>query len=202
MDPHPEHPIVLPAIAWLPVPQQVADILRARTKDDQSSEIGAWTANTRPTEYEVYGLIQTAASDTLAAVNLLHPDYEDPDGAACSLCTYRAAMLIELSYWPEQAAAFRGGSQSAFSEYRAMWEAGVEALTNKLAGPADGGSTYSAQYRSSTMAWIHRHGYGYAPIYEPLQAIDAQNLPEPETTQEIQPTDPVYLPIGPEVPDA
>jgi hypothetical protein len=200
MDPHPEHPIALPAITWLPSPQQVADVLRARTKDDQSAEIGAWTANTRPTEYEVRGLIQTAASDTLAAVALLHPDYDDPDGAACSLCTYRAAMLIELSYWPEQAAAFRGGSQSAFSEYRQMWLDGVEALSNKLAGPAGGGSTYSAGYHSSTLVWAHRHGYGYAAIYEPLWRMDAQNLPEPETTQSTLPTDPVYLPIGPEVP--
>jgi hypothetical protein len=201
-DPHPDHPIVLP-VAWLPTPQQVADLLRARTKDDQSNEIGAWTANTRPTEYEVAGLIQTAAGDLLAAVPALTPEYPDPERAAQTLCSYGAACLVELSYFPEQVASQRGISQSAYTEYRAMWEAGVKTLNSALAGPPSGASTYAVQLRSSTLA----AAYGgllwpqeYAPLVQPWQG--AINLPEPETAGPTVPTDPVYVPYGPEVPDA
>jgi hypothetical protein len=175
-------------IAWLPTPQDVADVLRARTKDDQSAEIGAWTANTRPTEYEVRGLIETAAGDTLAAVGPLTVDYEDPEGSARSLCTYRAAMLVELSYWPEQVAA----NQSAYAEYRTMWTDGVAALADRLvgSGAAGGGGAYSAQYLSSTRAYVAGAWIGG---YAPLAAMAAANLPEPETAEPILPTDPVEI---------
>jgi hypothetical protein len=179
---------------WLPSPQQVADLLRARTKDDNSTELGTWTANTRPTEYEVEGLIQTAAGDLLAAVDLLYPEYEDPDGAAGSLCTYRAAMLVELSYWPEQVQA----QQSAYAEYRTAWQDGVKALNKKLAGPPAGGSTYSVQTRTSTLQEVYSGALGYlAPAYADQAFMGVVNLPELETTLPILPTDPIEVPFGP-----
>jgi hypothetical protein len=187
-----EHPIV-DAPPWLPTPQQVADLLRARTKDDNSTEIGAWTANTRPTEYEVQGLIQTAAGDLLAAVDLLYPAYEDPDGAACSLCTYRAAMLVELSYWPEQVQA----QQSAYAEYRRAWEDGVKALGKKLAGPPAGGSTYTVQMRTSVLQEVYGGAWSWLGGYAAPAEVGAINLPEPETAMPILPTDPIEVPFGP-----
>jgi hypothetical protein len=156
-------------ITWLPSPQQVADMLRARTKDDQGEEIGAWTANTRPTEHEVKGLIDTAAGDLLAAVDTLPEDWEDPHGSAAALCARRAAMFIELSYWPEQAAQ----PGSVYVELRDQWDAGVRALINALAGPPQGGSTYSVQVPTSTAQLA-----GFWPWW-------ILNLPEPETTQPI-----------------
>jgi hypothetical protein len=190
--PEPAHPIADQPY-WLPSPQQVADLLRARTKDDQSQEIGTWTANTRPTEYEVEGLIQTAAGDLLAAVDLLFPDYDDPDGAANSLCTYRAAMLVELSYWPEQVAA----QQSAYAEYRRAWEDGVKALGKKLAGPPAGGSTYSVQMRTAVLEDVYSGAWGWFGAYAEPALAGAVNLPEPETAMPILPTDPIEVPLGP-----
>ena len=197
-DPHPDH--TLPhelglEVAWLPDPQEVANLLRARTKDDQSQEIGAWTANTRPTEYEVRGLTRTAAGDLLAAVPLLTPTWEDPETAAQTLCAYRTAMLVELSYWPEQVAA----QQSAYAEYRRMWEEGIEALKGALEGPASGATTYSVHTRSSTLA-LGYSGLGYPLEYQQQVQQAAINLPELETTEPTLPTDPVYVPYGPEVP--
>ena len=133
-------------IAWLPGPQDVANLLRARTKDDESNELGAWTATTRPTEYEVRGLIGTAAGDLLAAVDMLDPEWEDPHGSAAGLCARRAAMLVELSYHPEDASQ----PGSVYTEYRDQWDAGVKALIGMLAGPPGGGSTYSVQYATAT----------------------------------------------------
>lgn len=156
-------------IAWLPDPQQVANLLRARTKDAESNEVGSWTANTRPTEHEVRGLIQTAAGDLLAAVDMLDPDWEDPHGSAAALCARRAAMFIELSYHPEDASQ----TGSVYTEYRDQWTAGVEALINFLAGPPGGGSTYSVRYATATTQLAQ---------HRPWWVL---NLPEPETTQPI-----------------
>jgi hypothetical protein len=156
-------------IAWLPDPQQVADLLRARTKDSDSNEVGSWTANTRPTEYEVSGLIATAAGDLLAAVDTLDPEWNDPFGSAAALCAKRAAMFIELSYHPDDASQ----PGSVYAEYRDQWNDGVRALLDMLAGPPAGGSTYSVQYGNAT---------AQLAAFRPWWVL---NLPEPETTQPI-----------------
>lgn len=158
-----------PDIAWLPGPQQVADLLRARTKDDEGKELGSWTATTRPTEYEVGGLIDTAAGDLLAAVDMLDPDWADPYGSAAALCAKRAAMLIELSYRPEDASQ----PGSVYAEYKTQWDDGVKALIDMLAGPPAGGSTYSVRYATATTQLEQNRPWWVL------------NLPEPETTQPI-----------------
>ena len=157
--------------AWQPGPQEVANLLRARTKDDESNELGAWTANTRPTEYEVRGLIRTAAGDLLAAVDMLDPEWEDPHGSAAALCAKRAAMLVELSYHPDDASQ----PGSVYTEYRDQWNDGVKALINMLAGPPGGGTTYSVSYPTSTSQLAFDR-------FRPWWVL---NLPEPETTQPI-----------------
>lgn len=162
--------------AWAPDSRDVANLLRARTKDGDGNELGTWTARTRPTEHEVIGLIETAAGDLLAAVSMLDPEWEDPDGTARALCSYRTAMLIELSYFPEQVSS----DQSAYREYRQAWEDGVDALRSKLSGPPGGGSTYSVQMLPATTALAE---------HRPWWVL---NLPEPETTDPIvrMPEDP------------
>lgn len=161
---------------WLPSPQQVADLLRARTKDKDGTERGSWTAQTRPTEHEVGELILTAASDLLTAVNVLTPDWPDPDGMAAALCARRAAMFVELSYHPEDASQ----PESVYSEYRDQWDAGIRALFSLIEGPPTGGSTYSVMTPSSVL-----RGAEVWPWW-------ILNLPEPETTEPIfvMPDDP------------
>ena len=152
-------------IRWLPPPQDVADRLRARTKDKDGNELGQWTDATRPTEFEVRGLITTAAGDLLAAVDMLDPDWEDPHNSARALCARRAAMFVELSYHPDDASAVG----SVYSELKDEWDAGILALINMLAGPPGGGSTYSVQYASATL-----YSHGFRPWW-------VLNLPEPDT---------------------
>lgn len=166
-------------IVWLPEPQEVANLLRARTKDDEGEELGYWSDRTRPTDDEVEGLIATAAGDLLAAADLLRPGYEDPHNSARSLCSRRAAMLIELSYFPEQVTT----AQSPYTEYRQQWEDGVVALQGALAAPPAGGPTYSVFTASATLVEFYRQRpEWWGPWVE--------NLPEPEST----------LPILPDVP--
>lgn len=166
-------------VVWLPASQQVADLLRARTKDNDGRELGSWSETTRPTEYEVWGLIETAAGDVLVAVDMLRRDYPDEDGIARGLCAKRTAMLIELSYFPEQAAA----AGSIYSEYRQQYNDGVLALINLLAGPPAGGSTYSVRTATTTIGALGDDGF------RPWWVL---NLPEPETGQPavVMPDDP------------
>jgi hypothetical protein len=166
-------------IAWLPAPEDVARLLRARTKTDEGEELGWWSDETRPTEDEVIELIATAAGDLFAAVDQLTPGYEDPHLSARSLCARRAAMLIELSYFPEQVTT----AQSPYSEYRQQWDDGVAALIGALAAPPAGGPTYSVFTAPATLLAFER----WAPEWWDQTVV---NLPEPETTAPIAPNVP------------
>lgn len=99
-----------PQPAWLATPDDVAAILRARTKDDTGQELGAWTDATRPTLAEVEHLIALAAGQTT--------DADGPVDACALLCrnviALQAACLVELSYFPEQVRSDR----SAYAELK------------------------------------------------------------------------------------
>lgn len=87
-----------PTPAWMATPDDVAALLRARTKDETGRELGVWSDATRPTLAEVEHLIAMAAGQATDA---------DGPGAACApLCrnviALHTACLIELSYFPEQ----------------------------------------------------------------------------------------------------
>jgi hypothetical protein len=89
-----------PADNFLPTISDVGALVRARTKDDAGNEIGTFTSVTRPTGDEVLRLIDQAAGDVTALV-----DYTIPVNCyrqASSVIALRAAMLVELSYFPEQ----------------------------------------------------------------------------------------------------
>jgi hypothetical protein len=83
-----------------PTVDSVAQILRARTKDDQGQELGTFTAATRPTDVQVSGLIATAQADVIAQTGPLLGVLTQE--AARSAVAMRTAMLVELSYFPEQ----------------------------------------------------------------------------------------------------
>lgn len=88
------------------------------------TEVGTFTAQTRPTDEQVNGLIVTASNDVAAAIVVEIPEALWP--AAQSVASYRAAMLVELSYFPEQVAAGR----SPYEHIRDLYNA---ALANLLA---------------------------------------------------------------------
>lgn len=85
---------------YRPTVADVGAILRARTVDADGNELGTFTAGTRPTGPEVDALIDRAMS-------LLAPVLGDvPDrlaGSARALVALRAAILVERSYFPDQA---------------------------------------------------------------------------------------------------
>jgi hypothetical protein len=102
-----------PIYPWLATPEDVAALLRSRTKDDAGRELGAWTDATRPTLVDVEQLIALAAGQTT--------DADGPASTSCSsLCrnviALHAACLVELSYFPEQVRSER----SPYSELREL----------------------------------------------------------------------------------
>lgn len=92
---------------WAPSAGQVAAILRARTRGDESiaaasaSEIGTFTDATRPTLTQVTELIEMACGDVAASFMGREPCTDGLRGAAGSAAAYCAAQLVEVSYYPE-----------------------------------------------------------------------------------------------------
>lgn len=108
----------LPADAppYLPTIRQVGSLLRARTVNANGTELGTFTTDTRPTASEALTLIYQAVSDVVDEV-----DVEIPERlwqSAASVTALRAAMLIELSYFPEQVAMGR----SPYDRYERLYE--------------------------------------------------------------------------------
>lgn len=101
---------------YTPVIADVGALLRARTKDDDGNELGTFTTNTRPTDAQVSVLIQNAQDFVTAAVDTDIPELAWP--MARSVIALRAAMLVELSYFPEQIPTGR----SPYENLRVMYE--------------------------------------------------------------------------------
>lgn len=104
------------AEGYLPLVSDIGALLRARTKDSMGQELGTFTSNTRPTYDEVQRLILQAAGDVTSLT-----DYDIPVEVyrqASGVIALRAAMLVELSYFPEQVATGR----SAYNQYKEMYD--------------------------------------------------------------------------------
>lgn len=104
---------------FMPTLHQLGSLLRARTVDANSREQGTFTDTTRPTNIEAVELARQAAEDLATAVGNNIPDALVD--TARRLAAIRAAMLIELSYFPEQVAVNR----SPYAQYKDLWDEAV-----------------------------------------------------------------------------
>lgn len=110
---------------WWPSPDDVAAILRARTKpSDGQSHLGVFNANTRPTADEVEALISQVGGQinaVFAAAEIPETSWE----AAKQAAVLKTAYLIELSYFPEQ-----GEETSPSTALRILSDAAMTTLIN------------------------------------------------------------------------
>jgi hypothetical protein len=112
-----------PLVTWPATPGDVATLLRARTQDDTDKELGEWTDNTRPTLAEVERLLAMAQSIIIGQTGPLTPEVlvcstsDDIMTQAATTVALLAAMLVELSYFPEQVQS----SRSAYEQYRELF---------------------------------------------------------------------------------
>lgn len=108
----------MPISDYTPTLAQVGALLRTRTKDSSGNEIGTFNSDTRPTDTDVNELIAQAV-DTFA----LRAGTDIPDilfQEAQRLVAMRAAMLVEVSYFPEMVAM----GHSPYAQYEALWTEG------------------------------------------------------------------------------
>lgn len=110
-------------VVWPATPEDVAALLRARTQDTSDEELGKWTEDTRPTLAEVERLLAMAQSIVLGQTGPLTPEVlicqeaDDIMVQAATVVALLAAMLVELSYFPEQVQSTR----SAYEQYRELF---------------------------------------------------------------------------------
>lgn len=129
----------MPAPTWTPGVEAVAALIRARTKVPGGVEAGTFNDNTRPTAAEVEELIAQAVDHVEAAIggDPCNDQLRESAGAASALL---AAILIETSYWPEQAES-RG---SAAARLESLFNARVKSLTAAVAEQCGGQGTGGA----------------------------------------------------------
>jgi hypothetical protein len=112
-----------PLVTWPATPDDVAVLLRARTQDNTDEELGKWTEDTRPTLAEVERLIAMAQSIIMGQTGPLTPEVlicstaDEIMTQAATTVALLAAMLVELSYFPEQVQSTR----SAYEQYRELF---------------------------------------------------------------------------------
>jgi hypothetical protein len=111
---------------YRPQASDVAGKLRARTKDTNGNEVGAFTDDTRPTAANVEALIDDACSDVVRAIGPIVP--LELVAAARSVVALRAAQMVELSYLPEQTNA----DNTVYQTLRLTYETELGRLINAV----------------------------------------------------------------------
>jgi hypothetical protein len=113
----------VPVSEYTPTVESVAAFIRARTKTVGGSELGTFSANgapagdtTRPTAAQATVEINNALGDISGIIG------EDIDAKYRTLATrvaaLRSALLIELTYWPEQI----GTNRSAYIQLKELYD--------------------------------------------------------------------------------
>jgi len=149
--------IPTPPALVAPTSDDVAALLRARTKDLNGSELGVFNADTRPTDTEVGRLIDMAYAEVVAQVGSIV--YDPCAQSATALVALRAAMWVELSYFPEQVRSDR----SVYAELATQWAEQMPAVQACVTGnlPGGGGAT-NVGFRFGV---LDVHGWTASPYY-------------------------------------
>jgi len=147
--------------AWAPTVADVGALLRARTKDSSGNELGTFTADTRPTDTEVTELIAQAVDDVVGAIGQSPTIPPDTYDNAAKVAAVGAAMLVELSFFPEQVATGR----SPYAQLQTLYNTRLERL--KLFIESEGADTPSTEWQGPA------GGFGGPPVpismyYPPL----------------------------------
>lgn len=122
-----------------PTVDDVAALIRARTKVPGAKEAGTFNDNTRPTKAEVEKIIEQAVDHVAAAIGG-EPCNDQLKQSATAAASLLAAVIIETSYWPEQAEA-RG---SAAVRLEKLFDTRMKSLTAAVAEECGGQGTGSS----------------------------------------------------------
>ena len=156
----PPDPVDPLTVVWRPTVDDVAALLRARTKDAQMNEVGTFTDKTRPTDVEVEQLITNGCAKIASLVGWDIPG--DAQAEATHLASIIAACEVELSYFPEQVRSDR----SPYPQLWALFQDDRDSFIQHVASLSPVGSIGTKigtlDVTSGTVAWAYANGYGYA----------------------------------------
>jgi hypothetical protein len=119
-------------ITYLPSIQEVGSLARSRTKTD-AGELGTFTSATRPTSAGVRDLVRQAGNDIASVVGWAVP--VKVSEIARSAVVLGTAMLIELSYFPEQVTTNR----SPYQQYKDLYDQRLARVTEVVRETEDDG---------------------------------------------------------------
>ncbi len=114
-------------VGFLPDPVDVAALLPARTYIDDGGEVGLFNTETRPTEGQVQTLIYSAGNEVAARIGQTIED-DMLRAFARELVAIRAAMGVEIGYFPEQT----NLDESAYDKLKELYDEGLPALISSL----------------------------------------------------------------------
>jgi hypothetical protein len=118
---------------------------------------------------------------------------------AAAAINYRAACLIELSYFPEQARSDR----SPYDELKALLDEARTSLLSCIAGAGGGGSPSGEGYSyhslpivpASLASWYDRNGWGWRHPEFPSTWQQSHFAPTPETPAYVDEFEPAPMPL-------
>lgn len=128
--------------------EHVAAYVRARTKNKLGVEVGTFNSEllgererTRPSAEQVEQLLTDAVGTVISDIGTDDPCTAPLTAKANGLVALRAAMQVELTYFPEQVAQGR----SPYKELKELYDDDVEKIVKGIAancgGGGDSGST-------------------------------------------------------------
>lgn len=128
---------------WSPTVAQVGSLLRTRTKGPNMEYLGTFTTETVPTEDQVESLIPQAVGEVEARTGEIPESLESRAGNVAALY---AAMLVELSYFPEQV----GSDVSPYDQLKELFDGAMEGLLSATMGNSPRKGLYSVPLRGDT----------------------------------------------------
>ena len=132
--------------AWMgarPTVDEVALLLRARTKDQYGNEVGTFDDDTRPTADQVEEHIDAAAPLVWMRLPPIDTLPSELVPAVASLVAYRAALRVEKAFFPEQVRSDRSAYDQLLAEYVSDLDALIKAIesgtgSSEVVGEAGG----------------------------------------------------------------
>jgi len=118
--------------AYAPNVAQVARKILSRTRDQYGNTLGTFNTNTTPTEQQVSAIILDVLPNVADEVgDEIPPEYFDD---AAEVVALRAAMQVELDFFPDQVATDR----SPYPQLADLYEKELERLRQSISVAVDG----------------------------------------------------------------
>jgi hypothetical protein len=125
----------VPSSDWTPDVARLGSLLRARTRDSVGNELGTFTPETRPTDAEAASLISDAVDDVASLIGTdIPPAVWD---TAKYVSALGAALLVELSYFPEQTT----NGNSPYDKLKTLYDERLKQLLKLVESDEAGGAS-------------------------------------------------------------